>query len=142
MNKKSIKVIIFLAVIVLIGFIIYFLNKSRDNDSSIVNQSEDNNSQELVSGDDKSGDLTNEESGVAKEELPINPKAAASIEAMLREMPFPGIDGLGLEFMNEKEKEEFRVQFSIEAQIITRNDEGAISAYKIIKQPEDILYQD
>ncbi|HZJ41470.1 MAG TPA: hypothetical protein VFD51_00395 [Patescibacteria group bacterium] len=126
MNKKSIKVIIFLAVIVLIGFIFYFLNKTKDNDGSIVNQTEDNNSQE----------------GVINEELPIDPKTAASMEAMAREMPFPGLDGLGLEFMNEKEKEEFRVQSSIEAQIITRNDEGAISAYKIIKQPEDILYQD
>jgi len=126
MNKKSIKVIIFLAAIVLIGFIFYFLNKSKDNDGSIVNQTEDNNSQE----------------GVINEELPIDPKTAASMEAMAREMPFPGLDGLGLEFMNEKEKEEFRVQSSIEAQIITRNDEGAISAYKIIKQPEDILYQD
>src|SRR5680860_249821 len=125
MNKKSIKVIIFLAVIVLIGFIFYFLNKTKDNDGNIVNQSEDNNSQE----------------GVINEELPIDPKTAASMEAMAREMPFPGLDGLGLEFMNEKEKEEFRVPSSIEAQILTRNSEGAILSYKIIKQPEDILYQ-
>jgi acyl-CoA synthetase (AMP-forming)/AMP-acid ligase II len=69
------------------------------------------------------------------------PKTLASLEAQARPMPFPGIEGKGLEFMNEEEKNEFRIPQKNEAQILDRDFEGNIVSYKIIRQLEDIIYE-
>jgi hypothetical protein len=141
MISKKKRIIIFIVFIILVIAVFYILARLGENENNLpdqINKSEEVG--EAVNGDNNSEDEVIESVGDLVEAPEIDPATKASMEAQAREMPFPGIEGMGLEFMNDEEKEGFRIPSMYEAQILTRDNDGSISSYKIVKQAEDIIY--
>jgi cbb3-type cytochrome oxidase subunit 3 len=151
MISKKKRIVIFIVFIVIVIAVFYFL--ARMGEKEQINNSTnlgDEMKTELV--DIEEGDIIENEVSTSTPETEENIEAVnidengvdvrrqASIEAQAREMPFPGIDSMGLEFMNDEEKEEFRIPSNREAQILTRDFNGQISSYKVVRQAEDIVY--
>ncbi|MDD3939739.1 MAG: hypothetical protein PHF49_03800 [Patescibacteria group bacterium] len=158
MNNKNLKVLIFSVFLIIILAVFYLLaqmstkdvenndikeeEKSgqvqppvlEDDDDLINNEEENDNEAPLNTEEAERGEAINlDENGVDMRE-------AASLEAQAREMPFPGIEGMGLEFMSEEEKLAVELPVDTIVQIVARDFSGNISAYKIIYRPEDIIY--
>ena len=155
MISKKRKIIIFIVFIILVIIVFYFLAKMSEKEkNSSSNDNVINLDSEIKTGpaNIEEGDIIENETSTGTPEVEENIEAVnidengidqreqASMEAQAREMPFPGIEGMGLEFMNDEEKEGFRIPSMYEAQILTRDNDGSISSYKIVKQAEDIIY--
>jgi len=142
MVSRIVKKVFLLLLVFVILSIIYLLIKLDDKikidyfqepeEKKYLDENLDEASIDEASIDDNTNNLEE----VVSEDL----RAIASQEAQARPMPFPGLEGMGLEFMDEEEKKEFRIPSKREAQILTRDFEGNISSYKVIKQPENIVY--
>ena len=143
-TRKSFLLLLIL-VILYMSFLLFNYSK---NEKEAVNLKQDEiaNSEGLVNyeGDDATVDetpvMSDEELEELAEVLTQDPKLLATQEALERPLPFDGIEGFNLEFMNEEERLEFEIPFKREAQILTRDFEGNITSYKLIKQAEDIIY--
>ena len=137
-TRKSFLLLLIL-VILYISFLLFNYSK---NEKEAVNLKQD----EIANyeGDDATVDetpvMSDEELEELAEVLTQDPKLLATQEALERPLPFDGIEGFNLEFMNEEERLEFEIPFKREAQILTRDFEGNITSYKLIKQAEDIIY--
>jgi hypothetical protein len=157
MLSRNFKILIFVIFIIFIFLTFYYLNKTSEQGQQItdnknyISDIEDNNSVEIIEEinieDEAESEVSMSPDSAEGEIEAVNidedgndKRTLASMEAQKREMPFLGIDGLGLEFMNDEEKEQFGIPLNNDVQIITRDFDGSISSYKIIYQQENIVY--
>lgn len=149
MRRHYLRIIIFFVIIILVVVVFFVLAKLSDKKTVQQNLLEDASIEETIESKEPVERNENEENvedrgeAIESEEIIMptyDPVREASLEAQNREMPFSGLEGLGLEFMNEAEKESFSIPPKQEVQILTRDPEGNISSYKIIRQPENIVY--
>jgi len=147
MRKKSINILIFLILIIAVVFIFYSIAKLSDkvdptsvpqdnpgqeliNEANEINEDGDIVNEENINEENINEDIVNREENIIIENGPVDPVVAASEEAMAREMPFPGIDGFGLEFMNDEEKDEFRIPSNKEDALDTKTVAVHLRRYK------------
>lgn len=135
MKKNSFKIIILVIfIILLIGVFYYIIKFDKVNEPDDVVFSETTVEENIINNE---GD---QDVGIVTEDLPGNSETDSSLVEPAQEMPFPGIDGLGLEFMSDEEKSNLSLSPRVKVQILSRNSDGSIASYKIIRQLEDIIY--
>lgn len=151
MVKKNIKKIILVLIILLFLVLIFLRLKMNEKDPAdnliapgLVSTEDQANLVDIKEKINSYGDIEYEEYSIQAfetHEEKINLREEASLEAQAREyLPFSGLKGMGLEFMNKEEKENFTIPDYIDAQIIGRNFSGEITAYKLIRNVGDIIY--
>ena len=126
-------------VILFISFLLMNLNL-KEKELANLNNDEATSTEESIASDNEDATTTEENLDEVQALLAEDPRYLATEEALNRELPYPGLEGLGLEFMSEEEKDEFKIPFNREAQILSRDFEGNITSYKQIRQVEEVIY--
>ena len=145
MKKKYLKLLIFsLLLLIVTSLVIYAFYIKKENILNKIYSSftKEKNTEQVMEGiirenEDFTYDIT-KAVNIDKDGVDVREKA--SLEAQSRELPYPDLEGLGLEFMNEEEKNEFNIPPFFEAQIIARDFSGEITAYRVVYEVGDIIY--
>lgn len=127
MEKKN-KVIILL--IALIAVVVVVVLLANDNQTAINN---DLNNDNPVSENGENGALLDEEGMPDVTPEPISVSPDLNWKEVAREK------GFEVEYMTVEEKETMRINPELQVQVLARNEDGLILAYKMIETTEDVV---
>ncbi len=138
--KKNLKYLILAVLVIVLVVLIYLVflnNKNAKNkvDTRVLTPEE---KAVAVLAQQKVQKINNSDQQLIEEAFKKAQQAAQDVKLKTSSTPAAPTE-LKVEFMTDAEKSAFNIPASTKVQILSRNEKGIISAYKVIKEDSDIV---